>query len=68
MPVWGSVILVLILLVLWVFSAGMRESVAALGFAGVGLWMVFCPPVTRLPAIVMAIRFRFFGKCADKKC
>ena len=53
-PVWGSVILVLILLVLWVFSAGMRESVAALGFAGVGLWMVFCPPVTRLPAIVMA--------------
>ncbi len=58
-PVWGSVILVLILLVLWVFSAGMRESVAALGFAGVGLWMVFCPPVTRLPAIVMA----GFGLC-----
>ena len=53
-PVWGSVILVLILLVLWVCSAGIRESVAALGFAGVGLWMVFCPPATRLPAIVMA--------------
>ncbi len=53
-PVWGSVVLVLILLVLWLCSAGIRESVAALGFAGVGLWMVFCPPATRLPAIVVA--------------
>ncbi len=49
----GSAVLVLVLLGLWVCSAGPRESVAALGFAGVGLWMVFFPATTRLPAFVL---------------
>ena len=51
--VWGAAVLVLLLLGLWVCAAGPRESVAALGFAGVGVWMVFCPPANRLPAFVM---------------
>jgi len=55
LPLWQSGLVVALLLLLWLAAPGPRESVAALGFAGMGFWVMLCPPDSRIPRGIMLL-------------
>ena len=55
LPLWQSGMAVALLLFLWLAAAGPRESVAALGLAAMGFWVMVCPPDSRMPRGIMLL-------------
>ena len=55
LPLWQSGMAVALLLFLWLAAAGPRESVAALGLAAMGFWVMVCPPDSRTPRGILIL-------------
>ncbi len=55
LPLWQSGMAVALLSLLWIAAAGPRESVAALGLAAMGFWVMVCPPDSRMPRGILIL-------------